>query len=1299
LLAVEFRILGPLEVVEDGRGVPIASARQRALLALLVLHANEPMSADRIADELWGEAPPPSGAKAVAFHVSRLRRALELATGRGDGAGALETVPAGYVLRVGPDQIDSVVAARLCREGERLLPDDPAEAHDRLDLALGLWRGEPLSDLASEPFAQPEIARLGELRLRLLEDRIEADLRLGRSAELVGELRDLVAANPYRERLRGYLMLALYRCGRQAEALRTFQDGRTILVEELGIDPGPELQELERAILRQDAGLCSGVEATPGRNPFKGMRPFDEHDAPDFFGRETLIRRLVDRLDEVARGDGLLVLVGPSGSGKSSVVRAGLVPAIRRGALAGSQGWSVAIMVPGNRPFDELTAALRRVGVARVRPDHVRRDGGFAEALERLVPDGRLLLVVDQLEELFWRVANEAERRRFAGSLTQALASSGGRLVVVATLRADALDLALSMPELSEPVRTGLEIVGRLSREELTRAITRPAELAGVEVEDGLVARMIADVEDRPGTLPLLQYSLSELYDQGAGRRLTCDAYEALGGVMGSVGRRAEQIYRDLEPDAQPLAREVFLRLVAPHQGTAPTARRVSRAELESLDDGRGGLERVLVAFGRARLVSFDRDPVTGEPTVEPAHEALLSQWGRVAGWIEEAREGLWMRERLAEAAADWTDAGDDPGYLLTGSRLALFRDWAVGTTLRLSAAEQAYLRASEAAEQQRADVETARRHEELRLQARASRWLRASVALSAGAAILAVAFAAFALVQASADREQQAIAVSRELAAASVGNLSTDPELSLLLATEAAAATADRGYVTEEALDALHWALQGIGSAYPPADAPAAVRASPFGSRGIYLISPEELLRAGAAAAARPLTADECRTYLHRAECAPLVIEDPRGLDLYGRNGIRPMGELAVAGLDGTRVTLAADPPDGIDLELAVFEERSGITVELVPVSDRVSAREGEDHADLILTARSGWLLERARRGLAIDLSALDVAATARAGAAGPLVRRWSADLDDVPGLELYGAPLLASVGGLVLYRPDAFAAAGFEAPRSWGELEELTVEMLAGDVTPWCLGLEDGPLAAAIGVDWVEDLVLLGAGPDVFAGWADGDVAFDNAEIVAAARRLGAIAFRDGAVLGGRASALSTPASSAGLPLTGSHPRCWLSYGESSAIARWPELAGELDAFPFPPPDPVTNGLSRGRVYGISMVSDRPEVRAVLRHLLTTDAAAELMRSLGPRGLFPLVGVEPSMLPVGVARTAAERLATGLRRGTFQGDATDAMPTVVGAWTFPVAIERYLGAPGPLWDLEDALDGVDEAWPTDWP
>ena len=1295
---MEFRILGPVEAVDDGRTVPIASARQRALLALLVLHPNAPLSADRIAEALWGDSPPESGAKAVAFHVSRLRRALARQPGRDEGRSILTTTPAGYLLRTEPDAIDAIVAERLGREGEELLTEHPAEARERLASALGLWHGEALSDLVDEPFARPEIERLTELRLRFLEDRLEADLALGRHAELVGELRDLVAANPYRERMRGQLMLALYRCGRQAEALRASQEGRRILVEELGIDPSPELQALERAILRQDPALLRG-QRQPGapRNPFKGLRPFDEVDAADFFGREALIAQLVERLADVARGDGLLTLVGPSGSGKSSVVRAGLVPAIRRGALPGSQDWRVAIMAPGSRPFAELAAALERAGVRPVTEGDLRRSGGLAGIVVDLPPGERLVVVIDQLEELFWRVGEEAERRDFVRALTQALPAAAGRLVAVATLRADALDRALSIAELAEPVRTGLEVVGRLTRDELERAIARPAEAVGVVLEEGLLPRVVADVEGRPGALPLLQYALTELYDHGEGRRLTCEGYEALGGVTGAVGRRAEAIYHDLGQEGQAVAREVFLRLVAVQEGTVPAARRVARDELRSLDDDRGLLEQVLAAFGRGRLLSFDRDPVTGEPTVEPAHEALLSSWPRVAGWLEGARDDLWMLHRLGEAAAEWADAAGDPGYLLGGSRLALFRDWAAGRTLRLSAQEERYLTASMAEGQRRVEAEVARQAEERRLEQRAARWLRASVGLLAGVTLLAVGFAAFVLVQAEAGREQQAIASSRELAAASVGTLATDPDLGLLLAVEAARATVDRGYVTEEALDALHWAVQASSIAYPRNDAPTAVRNGSDGIRGVYLVPVGELLRAAIAAAPRAISAEECWTYLHRSDCPPPDIGDVVGLDVHGEGGTVPLDRLASSSLEGTRIRIAVELPDGIELSFEDFESETGIAVDVVPLAVDDGTSHGRRDPDAILTPRSGLVLDLARQGRVVDLASFVDTTALRKAIGDTLVDQWATVADGAGGHRRYGAPFLASLEGLVWYRPDAFEAAGHETPGTWTQLEALTARMLAdGSAAPWCLGLQDGQVVGGTGADWIEDLVLLGAGPRIYADWSLGRTPFQSERILASFRAFGSIVLADGAVLGGPASALATPPSKAGQTQTTPPPRSRMLHGSSTTPSAWPAGASGVDVFPLPPLDPSNRGLTRGRVYGLAVLTDRPEVRALIDWLLGGSGSREAMRELAPAGMYPLGGLDPTSLPPGPARTAAERLAESLLRGSFYADASDAMPVVVGSWAFPGCVARYFDAAVQWWDdLEKVLFEVDRAWP----
>jgi DNA-binding SARP family transcriptional activator len=252
---VEFRLLGPLDVVVDGRSVPLGGLKQRALLAILAIHANEVVPTDRLIDELWPEETPASAVNTLQGYVSRLRKALD-PDGRNGDAPTIIFRPPGYVLTAPADQIDSCRFERLVAEAEaRGSSGDVRGAATLLRTALGLWHGAALSEFTYEAFAEAEIARLDELRLKAVEDRIDADLACGRHAALVAELEALVAEHPLRERLRGQLMLALYRCGRQGEALRVYREARTALKEEFGLEPTRALSELQRSILQQDPSL------------------------------------------------------------------------------------------------------------------------------------------------------------------------------------------------------------------------------------------------------------------------------------------------------------------------------------------------------------------------------------------------------------------------------------------------------------------------------------------------------------------------------------------------------------------------------------------------------------------------------------------------------------------------------------------------------------------------------------------------------------------------------------------------------------------------------------------------------------------------------------------------------------------------------------------------------------------------------------------------------------------------------------------------------------------------------------
>ena len=322
---MDFRILGPLEVLDEGRAITLGGSKQRALLALLLLHANETLSTDRLIDELWGERPPANAAKTVQVQISRLRKALAGEAVNGS-AGVIVTRERGYELRLDPERLDSHRFERLVAEGRsELTGGHPGRAVSTLEGALSLWRGAPLPELAYEPFAQPEIARLDELRVAALEQLVEAKLALGAHAEVVGQLEALIAEHPYRERLRAQLMLALYRCDRQADALQAYQDTRRTLVEELGIEPGERLRELERAILAQEPGLHLAEEPAAGE-------PAAETPRTMFVGRERELAELLGGLDDACACRGRLVLLaGEPGIGKSRLAEELIAHARARG--------------------------------------------------------------------------------------------------------------------------------------------------------------------------------------------------------------------------------------------------------------------------------------------------------------------------------------------------------------------------------------------------------------------------------------------------------------------------------------------------------------------------------------------------------------------------------------------------------------------------------------------------------------------------------------------------------------------------------------------------------------------------------------------------------------------------------------------------------------------------------------------------------------------------------------------------------------------------------------------------------
>jgi predicted ATPase/DNA-binding SARP family transcriptional activator/tetratricopeptide (TPR) repeat protein len=402
---VEFGILGPLEVRDGTRVVPVPGAKERALLADLVVHAGRVVSADRLIEDLWGEAPPQNPANTLQGRVSALRRALGPA-----GAGLVVTSPPGYLLAAGPGAIDAARFEALVAEAEAPAPGEPGRAARLLAEALGLWRGAALAEFADRPWAQAEAARLEELRLTATEAQVELRLAAGGHAGLVGELEVLVAANPTRERPRGQLMVALYRSGRQADALAVYQQTRTVLAEELGIDPSPQLQRLHQAILVQDPTLELAAP-DPGQ---------PRHNLPErltsLVGRDRELRELAKAVEEHR----LVTVVGPGGAGKTSVA----VELARR--LVGSHPDGVWLVeLAGLRDpalLAEVVAAA--VGLGEEAADPGASPPAPPERLAGFVRDKALLLVLDNCEHLVAACAELARRLLQAGPGLRVLATS-----------------------------------------------------------------------------------------------------------------------------------------------------------------------------------------------------------------------------------------------------------------------------------------------------------------------------------------------------------------------------------------------------------------------------------------------------------------------------------------------------------------------------------------------------------------------------------------------------------------------------------------------------------------------------------------------------------------------------------------------------------------------------------------------------------------------------------------------------------------------------------------------------------
>lgn len=687
-----------------------------------------------------------------------------------------------------------------------------------------------------------------------------------------------------------------------------------------------------------------GDEApSPGASPYKGLLRFDEADADRYFGREETVGQVLAELADWP----FLAIVGASGSGKSSLVRAGVIPALKTASAR------VYVITPTADPYAALAAALTRgsrtPGAAQRMSDqlHAEPEALLARLRGRSRAGGGVL-VVDQFEELFTLCHDLDERAEFIAMLMSHRPSEAGPTAILITLRADFYAQLADYPALREAVADHQLYIGPMEPADLRRAIEEPARLGGWEIAPGLVDLLLRDIGTEPGALPLLSHALLETWRRRRGHGMTLKGYFEAGGVRGAIARTADRVFERLAPEEQTLAREMLLRLTELGEGTQGTRRRATLHELLPAEGaaGAGEATRVLTTLVDARLVTVD------EGAAEVAHEALIREWPMLRDWLREDRDGLRIQRQLTGAAGEWSTFGRDASLLYRGARLATSREWAANHDRHLTELERAFLQASVKAEQgeelarkeqQARELEAARRAaeaERLRAeqQTEAARRLRRRAVVLAGAVVLAIGLGAAAAIFAGQATERAAQArleatraTVRELANAADLNLPTDPELSILLALQAVGRGGGaEGSALPESVEALHRAVQAsrvesvmrgqggemVGGAISP-DGTTVVTISVNGSLEVWVPGTGELRRTIQLAPAQP---SKTTTLSFSPSGAQLAVPDENRVRIFDTQTWKEVHSWEA--LDGA-VTAAVFSPDGSELATAGLDER----------------------------------------------------------------------------------------------------------------------------------------------------------------------------------------------------------------------------------------------------------------------------------------------------------------------------------------------------------------------------------------
>jgi WD40 repeat protein/transcriptional regulator with XRE-family HTH domain len=631
--------------------------------------------------------------------------------------------------------------------------------------------------MPSQPFPPDSFQTFGDLlkymRRREHLTQLELSIAVGYSETQIGKL-EKNQRRPDLTALKAHFIPALH-LGEEPELIARFL-------------------ELAQSARQEDA-------PTPGFAPYKGLLFFDEVDADLFFGREVITSRLADRVADLAweANTRLLAVVGASGSGKSSLMRAGLVVKLK------SVDWAVRVFTPGADPLKALEMQF--------------------DSDQSMTGSKRVLILVDQFEEIFTLCRAESERGRFIEKLLGLAQESSRTTTVVIALRADFYSHCAQYPSLRNAVAAQQEYIGQMTTEELRRAIQEPARRGGWDFESGLVDLLLNDIgaqgaaEPEPGALPLLSHALLATWERRHGKTFTIEGYRASGGVRGAIAETAESVFTDqLNGQQQDLARDVFLRLTELGEGTEDTRRRAGLNELVRQSAEATQLRAVLNTLAEARLITLNED------SAEVAHEALIREWQRLHEWLTNDRDDLRLHRHLTDSAHEWEARGQDASELYRGARLAQAREWAEANKGRLNESERAFLATSiehehhdtlEREVQRQRELEAAQKlaakesQHATQLRRRAV-FLTGAFVLSIALAVVAALFSRQATLNAKTAQKEQQVAFERELSASAVNNLSVDPELSILLSLQAVDISVSNGQpVLIEAQDALHRSIQ----------------------------------------------------------------------------------------------------------------------------------------------------------------------------------------------------------------------------------------------------------------------------------------------------------------------------------------------------------------------------------------------------------------------------------------------------------------------------------------------------------